>query len=89
MPLCVPAAFVGCSNLGQALGPFLSLPLAALPAHMTVLWGLSFNPITAVGWVMAACWLLFILLTLGGFSDPPKRSVQQKAQCNAVQHGAL
>ena len=24
------AAFVGCSNLGQALGPFLSLPLAFL-----------------------------------------------------------
>ena len=28
------AAFVGCSNLGQALGPFLSLPLAFLPYMM-------------------------------------------------------
>ena len=60
------------SNLGQALGPFLSLPLAALPPGLS-LWGMSFNSITAIGWLMAACWAAFFLVTLFGFADPPRR----------------
>ncbi|GAB4814007.1 hypothetical protein N2152v2_001053 [Parachlorella kessleri] len=81
------AAFVGCSNMGQALGPFLSLPLAALPEGLTVLGGIAFNPITAVGWIMAAAWLLFFLLTLFGFEDPPRRRAPRDSPSDAVSSG--
>lgn len=63
---------MGCSNLGQALGPFLSLPLATLPEGLTLL-GLTFNAVTAVGWAMAAAWLAFMVLTAFSFQDPPRR----------------
>lgn len=64
------AAFVGCSNLGQALGPFLSLPLSLLP-YMQVA-GLPLNPVTAVGWVMAGLWAAFFVATALAFEEPPK-----------------
>ena len=59
----LPAAFVGASNLGMALGPLLSLPLAYLPDGRQVA-GLPVNSITAVGWIMAAAWLAFLLATI-------------------------
>lgn len=65
------AAFVGASNLGMALGPLLSLPLAYLPDRQVA--GLSVNSITAVGWIMAFLWVLFFAATLIWFPDPPKR----------------
>ena len=66
------AAFVAASNLGQALGPFLSLPLAYLP-ELTIA-GLPINSVTAIGWIMAASWLTFFLATLLFFKDPPCRA---------------
>ena len=45
-PSAFLAAFVGSSNLGMALGPFLSLPLAYLPPSRLA--GLPLNSITAV-----------------------------------------
>ena len=56
----------------MALGPLLSLPLAALPESGAVA-GLPFNHVTAVGWVMAACWAAFFLATALCFPEPPKR----------------
>lgn len=62
------AAFVGCSNLGQALGPFLSLPLARLSYRY--IFGLPVNPITTIGWIMALFWLLFFFATVLYFEEP-------------------
>jgi hypothetical protein len=73
----LPAAFVGASNLGMALGPLLSLPLAYLPDGRQVA-GLPVNSITAVGWIMAAAWLAFLLATIAWFPEPPKRWVGQQ-----------
>lgn len=74
-PLCpcrpLHEAFVGSSNLGMALGPLLSLPLASLPdRHLA---GLPVNPVTAIGWVMAACWTAFFVATAFWFPEPPRR----------------
>lgn len=65
------AAFVGASNLGMALGPLLSLPLAYLPE--AELAGIPVNPITAVGFVMALLWLAFLAAAAVWFTDPPAR----------------
>lgn len=63
------AAFVGASNLGMALGPLLSLPLAFLPEAQLA--GIPVNPITAVGLVMALLWLAFLAAAAIWFKDPP------------------
>jgi hypothetical protein len=62
------AAFVGCSNLGQALGPFLSLPLARLSYRYLL--GLPVNPITTIGLIMALLWLIFFFATAVFFEEP-------------------
>jgi hypothetical protein len=75
----IHAAFVGASNLGMALGPLLSLPLAYLPEEGQVA-GLPVNSITTVGWIMAAAWLAFLMATVAWFPEPPKRWVGQQQQ---------
>lgn len=62
------AIFVGASTLGMAAGPALSVPLAALsPQDPDGLW----NPVTNVGWCLAAAWVLFIVWAAVAFDDPP------------------
>ena len=69
--VCWRAAFVCASAVGMALGPLLSLLLARLPE--THVLGLTLNPITAAGWIMAAVWVAFIFLWLGLFQEPLAR----------------
>ena len=68
---CPRAAFVCASAVGMALGPLLSLMLARLPERHVL--GLTLNPITAAGWIMAAIWVAFIFLWLALFQEPLAR----------------
>jgi hypothetical protein len=65
------AAFVACSNLGQALGPLLSVPLALLPGNLIIA-GVPVNPVTTVGISMAILWLIFFFAAAIYFVEPPK-----------------
>jgi hypothetical protein len=62
------ALFVSLSAVGMALGPLLALPLSHMPS-LTFL-GLTFNDITMGGWVMTACWILFMVVAAVAFEEP-------------------
>eukprot|EP00887_Chlorella_sp_A99_P002368 scaffold10.g2368.t1 len=81
------AAFVAASNLGQSLGPFLSLPLALLPRDVTLA-GLQLNRITAIGYVMAIFWLAFLAATAALFRDPPPATPIGLARAHSRTGGA-
>eukprot|EP00216_Chloropicon_sp_CCMP2111_P001757 CAMPEP_0198240682 /NCGR_PEP_ID=MMETSP1446-20131203/5714_1 /TAXON_ID=1461542 ORGANISM="Unidentified sp, Strain CCMP2111" /NCGR_SAMPLE_ID=MMETSP1446 /ASSEMBLY_ACC=CAM_ASM_001112 /LENGTH=750 /DNA_ID=CAMNT_0043923429 /DNA_START=160 /DNA_END=2412 /DNA_ORIENTATION=+ len=63
------SAFVAASTLGAAMGPLLAVPLSNLAE--TEVGGFSINPITAGGWAMALCWLIYTTAVMLCFRDPP------------------
>ncbi|GMH35396.1 hypothetical protein BSKO_03264 [Bryopsis sp. KO-2023] len=65
------AAFVGASSLGMALGPFLAIPVDAVK-ETTVL-GLTINNVTTAGWVMCLAWVVFLIVTIVFFAEPPRK----------------
>lgn len=66
------AAFVTCSAAGMALGPLLAVPMARVPSIQ--LGFVTFNSITAGAYVMSLIWLVFLVVTLIFFKEPPIRA---------------
>lgn len=54
----------------MAAGPLISFPLQQLPDG--VYHGVRVNPITAAGFIMAACWLVFAVVAQIFFEEPLK-----------------
>lgn len=72
------AGFVMASTLGMSAGPLAALPLSAVQS--TTWHGLGVNPVTAVGALFAALWLLGMLGTLLAFKEPALRT-PEAARC--------
>eukprot|EP00126_Sphaerothecum_destruens_P002497 Sdes_comp15928_c0_seq1m5065 len=61
------AYFVAASTLGMASGPALASVLSGVDFHI---FGLHVDQVTAPGWLMAFCWMIFIGFALVYFEDP-------------------
>ncbi|GMH35397.1 hypothetical protein BSKO_03265 [Bryopsis sp. KO-2023] len=72
------AAFVGSSSLGMAMGPFLAIPLDGVGSRKWL--GLTFNNVTLAGWVMCGAWVVFLVVSILFFAEPPRRKVPESEQ---------
>ena len=64
------AAFVAASAGGAAVGPLLAAPLASIVPTKTS-GGLTWNAITAGGWIMVGMWAAYTVAVMCIFVDPP------------------
>lgn len=83
------AAFVSASALGMATGP----AVAGFFEVDKTLFGLTLNSNTLPGWVMAACWVLYLAWLCIGFVEPPREEETEedvqtdsamKEDCNRI-----
>lgn len=69
------AGFVSASALGMAMGPaaagFFEINKRFL--------GVTLSSNTLPGWVMAACWLVYLMLLWMGFKEPIREEVEEDA----------
>lgn len=68
---------------------FLTIAKQAAPSRLPQVAGLLLNPVTAVGWVMAACWLLFIAATAAWFPEPQRHLPIGLARHSSLPRGGL
>ncbi|GBG74106.1 hypothetical protein CBR_g17817 [Chara braunii] len=68
------AAFVSASALGMSVGPAVS---GVMQMDVKLIGGWTFNFVTAPGWVMCLCWLIYFVVLWVGFKEPHRPGVEQ------------